>query len=482
MDGFYLADGWDNDSNYPTDITQKSKICVAGLSHILKTLEVNYKISIRKDKPNIQSLVFGINKNGKYLPINDHKSNRKTNEIWYNSILENKQQYVYDISTDDGTFIAGIGGIVAKNTDGVNFSAPKNRCDYTYVGKGLNELVVKDRKYVGVEADVAEFNDIFMRKEMGLDIDYKSPVCINISRKNYIIKMVKNGKEKIKLTGNTIKSKKLSQYVIDFLDEGFIHLLNGDGLSFVELYYTYMEKIFNKEIPLSKIANKARVKQSVADYKKHITKITKSGSLMSRQAHMELIIQNDYPAGLGDTIYYVNNGLKKSHGDVQKIAKTGELKINCYMISEQDIIDNPDLKGEYNVAKYLSNFNKRVEPLLVVFHPEIRHEILIEDPKDRKFFTKKQCELTSGFPLKERGQDNFDEVMTLSDSEVIFWNKVGKDPYSIYLEDSLQFADQHWINLNRSILSESKGIKNDEDDIIESTGDEIAVETVLDKD
>ena len=42
---------------------------------------------------------------------------------------------------------------------------------------------------------------------------------------------------------------------------------------------------------------------------------------MSRQAHMELIIQNDYPAGLGETIYYVNNGKKKSSGDVQKIAK-----------------------------------------------------------------------------------------------------------------------------------------------------------------
>lgn len=371
---------------------------------------------------------------------------------------------------------------LVMDTDGVNFSAPKDRADYKYVGKGLNGLVVEGKEYVGVEADVAEFNDIFMRNEMGLDIDYKAPACVNISRKNYIIKMVKKGKEKIKLTGNTIKSKKLSQYVVDFLDEGFIHLLNGDGHSFVELYYDHIEKIFNKEIPLSKIANKARVKQSVADYKKHITKTTKSGSLMSRQAHMELIIQNEYPAGLGDTIYYVNNGLKKSHGDVQKVAKTGELKINCYMIPEQDIVNNPDLKGEYNVAKYLANFNKRVEPLLVAFSPEIRDDILIENPKDRKFFTKKQCELDNGHPLKEKGQDKFDEVMTLSDSEVVFWNKVGKDPYLIYLEDSLQFADQYWVNLNRSVLNESKGVQSEEEDIVESTGEEIAVQTIMEKD
>ena len=45
-----------------------------------------------------------------------------------------------------------------------------------------------------------------------------------------------------------IKSKKLQTYVVEFLDEGLKHLLNGDGLSFVELYYDYVEKIYNKEI------------------------------------------------------------------------------------------------------------------------------------------------------------------------------------------------------------------------------------------
>ena len=33
------------------------------------------------------------------------------------------------------------------------------------------------------------------------------------------------------------------------------------------------------------------------------------------------IIQNNYNAGLGETIYYINNGTKKSSGDVQKISK-----------------------------------------------------------------------------------------------------------------------------------------------------------------
>mgnify|MGYP006172800283 FL=1 len=274
-------------------------------------------------------------------------------------------------------------------------------------------------------------------------------------------------------------------------------LLNGDGLSFVELYYEYVEKIFNKEIPLAKIANKARVKQSIEDYKKHIKKTTKAGSLMSRQAHMELILQNDYPAGLGDTIYYVNNGIKKSSGDVQKITKATKkqqedyrakfgtdmpsdyIEINCYMIPEKEIVNNPNLTGEYNVARYLTNFNKRIEPLLCVFKPDIREDILIEDPKDRQYFTKSQCELINGHPLKEDGQDKFDEVMTLSDSEVLFWNRVGRDPFFMYVENSLDLADQYWVDHNRKVVAlQAESIKSNEDEIIETNGNDFALHAV----
>ena len=266
---------------------------------------------------------------------------------------------------------------------------------------------------------------------------------------------------------------------MEFLDEGLKYLLDGDGLSFVELYYNYVEKIYNMQIPLSKIANKARVKQSVEDYRKHITKRTKSGSLMSRQAHMELVLQNGYNAGLGETIYYVNNGLKKSVGDVQKNPKTGDIKINCYMIPEKEIQNNPDLTGEYNVPRYLSNFNKRSEPLLCVFKPEIREDILIEDPKDRQYFTKSQCDLTSGHPLKEDGQDKFDEVMTLSDSEVLFWNRVQRDPFYMYVDNSLELVDQYWVDHNRKVLNlQVESIKSNEDEIIQTNGNDFAYHAV----
>jgi DNA polymerase, archaea type len=388
---------------------------------------------------------------------------------------------------------------LVMDTDGVNFETPIDVEEHKYIGKGLNELVEKGKEYTGIAANTAEFNDTFMRNEMGLDIDYTAPACINVSRKNYIIKLIKKGKEKIKLTGNTIKSKKLQQYIVEFLDEGFKHLLNGDGISFIELYYDYVNKIYNKQIPLSKIANKSRVKQSVEDYKKHIKKTTKAGVLMSRQAHMELILQNNYPATLGETIYYVNNGTKKGAGDVQKITKPTKkqqeeyllqhgvpfpkekVEINCYMISEKDIQNNPDMTGDYNVARYLNNFNKRIEPLLCVFKPEIREDILIENPEQRQYFTKSQCELVNGFPLKEDGQDKLEEVMTLSDSEVLFWNRVQRDPYFMYVEDTLKNADPYWVDLNRKVLNfQADSIKvANEDEIIETNGNDFAFHAVV---
>jgi hypothetical protein len=228
-------------------------------------------------------------------------------------------------------------------------------------------------------------------------------------------------------------------------------------------------------------------------------KTTKSGSLMSRQAHMELIILNNHPAGLGDTIFYVNNGKKKSSGDVEKKNKWTKkevleyletngsempsdysvLNVNCYMIPEKEIQNNPDLTGDYNVARYLNVFNKRLEPLLVVFKPEIREDILIEDPKDRQYFTKAQCELVNGYPLKEEGQDKLEEVMTLSDSEVIFWNRVQRDPYFMYMEDSLSLADPYWVEKNRRVVSmQEESIVSNEEEIIDNNNHDYALHVI----
>jgi DNA polymerase elongation subunit (family B) len=342
---------------------------------------------------------------------------------------------------------------LVMDTDGVNFSKPEGWENRRYIGKGLNWKVKEGKEYTGDDADVAEFNDIFMRGEMALDTDGTWPSCINLARKNYAV-MEANGK--IKLTGNTIKSKKLPLYIEAFLDKGVKLLLEGKGQEFIEWYYEYLQKIYDKDIPLKQIAQRAKVKLSIDDYKKRCGMKTKAGSLMSRMAHLELAIKHNLNVQLGDVIMYVNNGEKASHGDVQKITKnnytkkeldlftsingsepedksTSTIQLNCYLLDPNDIENNPDMRGDYNVARAIATFNKRIGPLLVVFKEEVREQLIVTNPEDRGFFTKEQSELISGVPFKESDQDRLKEdVLDLSEGEIKYWEKRDMSPDYIY--------------------------------------------------
>jgi DNA polymerase elongation subunit (family B) len=321
------------------------------------------------------------------------------------------------------------------DTDGMNFSLPVGGVDdRKYVGKGNNWLVEKDKVYTGYDADVAEYNDMFMKGAMGLDCDGTWVSCINLARKNYAT-MEHNGK--IKLTGNSIKSKKLPLYIEEFLDKGIKMLLDGDGKSFVEYYYEYLQKIYDKQIPLSKIAQRAKVKLTIEDYKKRLTEKTKAGNSMSRMAHLELAMQNNLKVSLGDVIMYVNNGLKASHGDVQK--KGDGVQINCYMLDKDILDNNPDLTGDYNVPRAIVTFNKRIEPLMVVFKDEVRNNLIVNEPEKRGIFTTAQCELINGYPLGDGDQDSIEDLLTLSDAEIKYWERRGMNPNYIY-----DFAEERW--------------------------------------
>jgi DNA polymerase elongation subunit (family B) len=324
---------------------------------------------------------------------------------------------------------------LVMDTDGVNFSTPDEANDRVYVGRGLNWKVIEGKEYYGPEADVAEYNDIFMRGEMALDTDGVWPSTINLARKNYA---VMDSKGKIKLTGNSIKSKKLPLYIEEFLDKGIKLLLEGNGQAFVEYYYEYLQKIYDKKISLSKVAQRARVKLSLDDYKKRLTTKTKSGNSMSRMAHMELALQENLKVNLGDVIMYVNNGLRASHGDVQK--KGDGVQLNCYMLDKNILDDNPDLQGDYNVARAVTTFNKKLQPLMVVFQDEVRNNLLVNEPEKRGIFTKSQCELINGHPLDEGSQDRLQEdVLDVTEQELKYWEKRGLSPDYMY-----DLAEEGW--------------------------------------
>jgi len=356
------------------------------------------------------------------------------------------------------------------DTDGFNFSVPKDVDRYVYTSNGNHHFNKLGKTYKGMSAVVAEYNDKYMKGVMGLDVDEICSSTINLSRKNYADLI--DGK--VKLVGNSIKSKKMPVYISEFIDKGIRLLLDGNGLDFVNEYYETVEMIYNQEIPLSKIANKARVRISIDEYKKKMKTTNKSGGSLAKQAHMELIIKENLNVNLGDTIYYVNTGTKKSHGDVQTKAHSNftkketelyyinngkmpdptkiELYINCRLIPNNLIENDPDATGEYNVERYLDAFNKRVKPLLVCFDPSIREDILITSPLERKYFTAQELTLTSGKPFKNEDQDKLEELLTITDEELEFWNRIGVSP--TYMFEDYGIADEfsYDIKTQRSIV------------------------------
>ena len=354
---------------------------------------------------------------------------------------ENKNgNFVYDISLS-GTAVNAFGSNIIANTDGFNFQKPKKfryTEDNPYIGLGKGRNVEKGKKYIGVDADVAEFEDTFLNEaynggilKNGLGVDEYCDACIQFSRKNYADLMPDGS---IKLVGNSIKSKKIPKYIEKFLDVGIRLLLENKGKEFLSAYYDYIEKIYNLQIPLKEIATVGKIKTSISEYIKGCGQLTAAGTKKSRQAWYELAIKHNLKVNMGDSIYYINTGKKKGDSDVKRItdyfavidnaeenitkqlereytkakkespdkmkkpdgkwinkydfgkSKYGasfreedRLVFNCVLLPN-DIVEDEDEHYcdetfEYNVEKYIDMFNKKVKPLLVCFSREMRSKL-----------------------------------------------------------------------------------------------------------
>ena len=141
-----------------------------------------------------------------------------------------------------------------------------------------------------------------------------------------------------------------------------------------------------------------------------------------------------------------------------------EIILNCKLVpkeildKEEDVLCS-DYEGlEYNVEKYIDQFNKRITPLLVCFHPDIRDKILITNPKDKQYFTEEQSKLVSGFPNKEEDQDTFEALMTPERKEVEFWLKVGEVP---------PFVKECGIDWDEIVRKHEEEVKEEQNELFE---------------
>lgn len=264
--------------------------------------------------------------------------------------------------------------------------------EHPYIGKGLNRIVKKGEEYINERGDLMEFNDLFMRGKMLNEIDEYIPANITVARKNYL-DLLDNGE--IKMVGNTLKSKKMPIYIEKFIAQAADLLLHNKGKEFLELYYDYIEKIYNMQIPLKDIASVGKIKTSIKEYKEGCKQLTAAGSKKARQAWYELAIKHNLSVNMGDTIYYINNGTKKGDSDVKRITKYFYKDVNGnkidYAIDENgeklydrkgNVIDlTKQLEKDFNKFKKEHKDYKATYPNLFAFgkdkYPRLEEEDVI---------------------------------------------------------------------------------------------------------
>lgn len=247
------------------------------------------------------------------------------------------------------------------HTDGVFFSILNADLNYKYIGIGANWLVTKDKEYVGIAAFVAEYNDLFMKGIMGLDIDEIVESVINFSKGNYMyLKNIKDKKtgeisEKIEIVGGAVIKKTQSEYIAQFVEHETLKLLKNQPLDFINAYWDYINLIHNKKLNSKLIASKAKIKKTKQEYLDHIKGTNKNGRPLNRQVHMELLIQHGLDFELGETVYYINTGKSLKDKDSSSVNTT----FATYEL-------NTDLNTIENIFK--SNDRKQIHKLLLRLH------------------------------------------------------------------------------------------------------------------
>ena len=166
LEGLYDADGDKKSGNLRID--QKSQISSSCIFTLLQSLGYKCSINTRDDKMDIYRINFS---------FNSHRKN--PNAIKKMIELEHYDDYVYDLTTENHHFAAGVGNMIVHNTDSVffTFNLKDANTGEPVTGQKALEVTIEMAKEAGEVAQV-------MKKPHGLEYDILA-FCL-LSKKRYV--------------------------------------------------------------------------------------------------------------------------------------------------------------------------------------------------------------------------------------------------------------------------------------------------------
>jgi len=168
FEGLYDADG-DKDKNGYTRIDQKNQISASNICWLGTSIGYNTSINIRQDKPNIYRITMTKRKQRK-----NPDAIKKLETIPY-------EGFVYDLTTENHHFAAGIGNLIVHNTDSVFFTFNLQTPDGKPIrGKDALEITIE------IAQEAGHLASKFLKGPH--DLEYEKtfmPFCL-LSKKRYV--------------------------------------------------------------------------------------------------------------------------------------------------------------------------------------------------------------------------------------------------------------------------------------------------------
>jgi DNA polymerase elongation subunit (family B) len=238
FDGLYDADG-DKDLNGYTRIDQKNQISASHICWLAANLGWNTSLNTRKDKPDIYRVTMTKSKQRK-----NPNAIKKMVEIPY-------EGYVYDLTTENHHFAAGIGKIIVHNTDSVfftfNLQTPEGK---PIRGKEALEITIELAQEAGHLASG------FLKGPH--DLEYEKtfmPFCL-LSKKRYVGMLYETDPNKCKRKemGIVLKRRDNAPIVKDIYG-GIIDILMKEQniQKAIDFLKSSLQNLVDKKVPIDKL-------------------------------------------------------------------------------------------------------------------------------------------------------------------------------------------------------------------------------------
>ena len=238
-------DGLYNDNQKIDDVIvvdQKNQISASHICYLAQSLGWNTSIDTRDDKPNVFRITMT-----KRTQLKTPCAIKKLNTIPY-------EDYVYDLTTTNHHFAAGIGNMIVHNTDSVffTFNLEDVKTGKPIRGKEALEWTIE------IAQEAAYLCSLFLPPPMKLAYEKTLMSFILLSKKRYVGMLYETdpNKGKLKFMGLPLKRRDSCDYVKDVYG-GILTILmkEPDNISkAIEFLNTMLKRLVEGNVSMEKLA------------------------------------------------------------------------------------------------------------------------------------------------------------------------------------------------------------------------------------